>query len=127
MLLFSLESSANDQTIDLSEQQVKNAEVAFAKTMADRDLSAFESFVSEEAVFILGKNRTAAGKNSPSSGLPCLTVKTHHSPGTPKLLSFWNPGILRSAPLLWPVKREKCIKLRVNMAPGRARRLACHL
>jgi ketosteroid isomerase-like protein len=32
--------------------EVRAAEIAFAKTMADRDLAAFASFVAEEAVFI---------------------------------------------------------------------------
>ncbi|MFH1765887.1 MAG: nuclear transport factor 2 family protein [Gemmatimonadota bacterium] len=34
-----------------SEEQVRSAEVAFAQTMADRNLDAFGSFVSEEAIF----------------------------------------------------------------------------
>ena len=35
-------------------EQVTAAELAFAKTMADRDHAAFSSFISEEAVFISG-------------------------------------------------------------------------
>lgn len=35
--------------------EVKAAETAFAKTMADRDLAAFRTFVSDEAVFFTGK------------------------------------------------------------------------
>jgi ketosteroid isomerase-like protein len=31
--------------------EVRRTEIAFAKTMADRDLAAFESFLSKEAVF----------------------------------------------------------------------------
>jgi ketosteroid isomerase-like protein len=34
-----------------SQEQVRSTEVAFAQTMADRDLDAFGSFVSEEAIF----------------------------------------------------------------------------
>jgi uncharacterized protein (TIGR02246 family) len=33
-------------------EQVRAAETAFAKTLADRDLGAFSGFVSEEAVFV---------------------------------------------------------------------------
>jgi ketosteroid isomerase-like protein len=33
-------------------EQVRNQETAFAKTMADRDITAFAMFVSEEAVFL---------------------------------------------------------------------------
>jgi len=36
------------------QEQVRQAEQAFAKTMADRDLEAFSAFVSEEAVFFGG-------------------------------------------------------------------------
>ena len=44
------------------QQQVMAAERAFAKSMADRDLAAFTSFLSEEAVFI-SKN-TKRGKQA---------------------------------------------------------------
>jgi hypothetical protein len=37
-------------------EQVRRAEIAFAKTMADRDHVAFTSFLAEEAVFV-GTNR----------------------------------------------------------------------
>jgi ketosteroid isomerase-like protein len=33
-------------------EQVRSAEIAFAKTMADRDHAAFTSFLAEEAIFI---------------------------------------------------------------------------
>jgi ketosteroid isomerase-like protein len=36
-------------------RQVREAETAFAKTMADRDLRSFESYISEEALFFGGK------------------------------------------------------------------------
>ena len=41
------------RAVDL-EGQVTEVERAFAKTMADRDHGAFESFLSEEAVFVAG-------------------------------------------------------------------------
>jgi len=43
-------------SIDLAElkKQVSDTERAFAKTMADRDFTAFSSFISEEAVFFSG-------------------------------------------------------------------------
>jgi ketosteroid isomerase-like protein len=37
------------------QQQVRNTEAAFAKTMADRDHAAFASFLADEAVFFGGK------------------------------------------------------------------------
>ena len=44
------------------QQQVINTERAFAKTMADRDQSAFAGFLSEEAVFFAGGNKQLHGK-----------------------------------------------------------------
>lgn len=38
------------------QEQVRNAETAFAKTMTDRDHAAFTSFLAEEAVFFGGKS-----------------------------------------------------------------------
>ncbi len=46
-------SSALGQ-IDTAREQVWATEVAFAKTMAERNLSAFSDFISEEAVFFAG-------------------------------------------------------------------------
>jgi ketosteroid isomerase-like protein len=41
-------------------QQVQQMEIAFAKTMADRDLAAFTAFLSKDAVF-LSQNHAARG------------------------------------------------------------------
>ena len=38
------------------QQQVIQTEINFAKTMKDRDFEAFKSFISEEAIFLSGKN-----------------------------------------------------------------------
>ena len=43
------------------QQQVAGTERAFAKTMADRDFAAFQSFLSEETVFFSG-TKTLRGK-----------------------------------------------------------------
>ena len=47
-------SPPEPQVIDLAarQQEVRARETAFAKTMADRDLGAFTSFISPEAVFV---------------------------------------------------------------------------
>ena len=45
--------SAQEKLAELT-HQVEETERAFAKTMADRDLAAFASFVSSEAVFMSG-------------------------------------------------------------------------
>ena len=54
-ILLAVGSTARTQveSADL-QSQVEKVEQAFAKTMADRDHAAFESFLSEEAVFLAG-------------------------------------------------------------------------
>jgi ketosteroid isomerase-like protein len=48
-------------------QQVREAERAFAKTMADRDHAAFTSFLAEEAIF-LGPKEVLRGRQSVAAG-----------------------------------------------------------
>jgi ketosteroid isomerase-like protein len=43
------------------QEQVAEAEIAFAQTMADRDFDAFKTFLSKEAVFVSG-NSIARGR-----------------------------------------------------------------
>lgn len=72
------------------EQQVFAAEVAFAKTMADRDHAAFSSFISDEAIFISG------GK--PVRGKQAITAdwkKFYVSPGAP---FSWKPDLVEVLP-----------------------------
>jgi hypothetical protein len=45
-------------------KQVADAERAFAKTMADRDFTAFQSFLAEEAIFFSGERATRAQQRS---------------------------------------------------------------
>ena len=47
--------------------QVRSTEAAFARTMADRNHSAFLSFLSEEAIFV-GPSRVLRGKKSVGEG-----------------------------------------------------------
>ena len=51
---------ASAQTNADLKEQVRRREIAFAKTMADRDLAGFSSFLSSEAVFI-ARGRTLRG------------------------------------------------------------------
>ena len=44
------------EEIEALAQEVRNREIAFAKTMADRDLEAFSSFISPEAIFFNGND-----------------------------------------------------------------------
>lgn len=47
--------------------QVRSTEAAFARTMADRDHAAFQSFLSEEAIFV-GPGRVLRGKKEVGEG-----------------------------------------------------------
>ncbi len=51
-LFFSCSLSAKDFDMTSLEQQVREAEIAFAKSMEDRDFAKFKSFISEEAIFL---------------------------------------------------------------------------
>jgi ketosteroid isomerase-like protein len=53
-------AAAGETNAELKEQ-VRAAEIAFAKSMADRDLSAFAGFVAEDAVFF-GRSDAFRGK-----------------------------------------------------------------
>jgi ketosteroid isomerase-like protein len=48
-------SGTATRDLDAARQQVTETELAFARTMANRDLAAFGSFIAEDAVFFSGK------------------------------------------------------------------------
>jgi len=48
-------------------EQVRRTEIAFAKTMADRDLSGFESFLSKDAMFV-GRSGVMRGPKEVAAG-----------------------------------------------------------
>jgi len=48
-------------------EQVRNAEIAFAKTMADRDPAAFASFLADDAIFV-GPSRVLRGGKGVAAG-----------------------------------------------------------
>lgn len=50
--------AAETESTEALAQQVRAAETAFAKSMADRDLTAFATLVADDAVFFGGKNVT---------------------------------------------------------------------
>jgi ketosteroid isomerase-like protein len=58
LLAFALSGCSPDSTVDIdaSAAEVKAREIAFAKTMADRDLDAFRTFISPEAIFFSGND-----------------------------------------------------------------------
>jgi ketosteroid isomerase-like protein len=64
LLLLTVASSAfaiTREERDKREEEVRAAETAFAKTMADRDIKAFETFLADDAVFF-GRARVTRGK-----------------------------------------------------------------
>lgn len=66
-LALALAAPASAQAPEDAQKQVRDAERAFAKTMADRDHAAFVSFLAEDAVFLgpkvvfRGRKEIAAG------------------------------------------------------------------
>jgi ketosteroid isomerase-like protein len=66
LMLLTMAPSASAQTGDAA-QQVREAERAFAKTMADRDHTAFTSFLADEAIF-LGPKEALRGKQAVAAG-----------------------------------------------------------
>jgi len=77
-----LPPSASD---DLA-QQVRETEIAFAKTMADRDLEAFARFVAEDAVFI--------GGQGPLRGREAIVEGWRTRYQGPKAPFSWTPEIV---------------------------------
>ena len=60
--LLLLAAAARAETNAELKDQVRQTETAFAKTMADRNLSAFASFLADEAVFLSGSTATRGAK-----------------------------------------------------------------
>ena len=70
--------------------QVTAAEVAFAKTMADRDHAAFSSFISEEAVFI--------GNGKPVRGKAAIAADWKKFYDAPRAPFSWKPDLVEVLP-----------------------------
>ncbi len=67
LTLLPVAASAAPTTAEL-QQQVRDRERAFAKTMADRDPAAFAAMVAEESVFLSGPNRVLRGRQAVADG-----------------------------------------------------------
>ncbi|HEU4930163.1 MAG TPA: nuclear transport factor 2 family protein [Candidatus Krumholzibacteria bacterium] len=61
MLVASVAFAISPQEREKLEAEVRAAEDAFAKTMADRDIKAFATFIADDAVFF-GRERVTRGK-----------------------------------------------------------------
>ena len=66
-LIVFVSGAGRAETLEELADQVRSAEISFAKTMADRDLEAFASFLSEEALFFGGQD-VLRGKEAIKSG-----------------------------------------------------------
>ena len=53
--------AAQQSSADDLKQQVTNAEIAFAKTMANRDHAAFSKLIADDAIFFAGKRPIRGG------------------------------------------------------------------
>jgi len=67
-------------------EEVRAAETAFARTMADRDLAAFASFVADDAVFVNG--------NEPLRGKPAILAHWQRFFAGPQAPFSWTPRIV---------------------------------
>ena len=56
-------SPASEEQVETAASEVEAREIAFAKTMADRDFDAFLGFISPEAVFFSG-NKPITGRDA---------------------------------------------------------------
>ena len=65
--LLSFVSQASSQDTSALEAQVRDAERAFAKTMADRDHAGFVSFLADDAIF-LAPDRALRGRKEVADG-----------------------------------------------------------
>ena len=83
----SIASSGGSANLD---EQVKAAELAFAKTMADRDHAAFSTFISDEAVFI-SSGKQVRGKEAISADWKKFYV-------SPRAPFSWKPDLVEVLP-----------------------------
>ncbi|MBC8119481.1 MAG: nuclear transport factor 2 family protein [Burkholderiaceae bacterium] len=91
VLLLSACSSVTPRTDPaLLKEQVTAAEVAFAKTMADRDLAAFSRLISDEAVFV-NRGKAIRGKEAISAAWKGF----YDSPRAP---FSWKPDLVEVLP-----------------------------
>lgn len=129
-LIFGTGLFAKEIDVDALQQQVRDAEIAFAQTMSDRDFEAFKTFVSEEAVFLSGKTASRGriqvaeswkeyyqGEEAPfswrpetvvalgSGNLALSTGPVFNSAG--KLISYYTSTWRLEAPGVWRVVFDK--------------------
>jgi ketosteroid isomerase-like protein len=79
-------SPASNEKVDTAALEVEAREIAFAKTMADRDFSAFLNFISPEAVFFSG--------NKPNRGHDAISKTWAPYYEGEKAPFSWHPDII---------------------------------
>ena len=74
-------SLASNATVNTAASEVEAREIAFAKTMEDRDFNAFLSFVSPEAVFFKGNEPLRGHDAITKAWAPFLRARLRRSHG----------------------------------------------
>ncbi|MBT8398699.1 MAG: nuclear transport factor 2 family protein [Gemmatimonadetes bacterium] len=101
-------SVSNGQTVESDVEEVKAREIAFAKTMADRDLDAFLTFVSPEAIFFAG-NQPLRGRDAVAQAWgPFFQAPTPPFSWHPDVVEVLESGqlALSSGPVLGPTGEQ---------------------
>ena len=74
--------AAGHETLAALTEQVRSTEIAFARTMADRDLAAFGRFLAQDAVFVAttvwcgGASAMAAGASCSITAVRSVAVRS---------------------------------------------------
>jgi len=86
--------TAVSETIDDLTQQVRSAEIAFAQSMADRNLNSFSTFLADEAIFFDGPN-VLRGKEAITTGWS-IYFETEKAPFSwkPEMVEVLESGLL---------------------------------
>lgn len=87
---FLVQGIALSQTNAELKEQVRKTEIAFAKTMADRDLGAFSKFLTDDSVFMSG--------GQPSTGAAAITAAWKPFFDGEKAPFSWEPQIVEVLP-----------------------------
>jgi ketosteroid isomerase-like protein len=89
-------------------EQVRNAEIRFARSMADRDLKAFTSFIDDEAIFFGGKGALRGRTAVVEAWSDFFKGETPPFSWQPRIVEVLDSGTLAlsSGPVLDPMGKE---------------------
>ena len=94
-------SHASNETVNSVASEVEAREIAFAKTMEDRDFNAFLSFVSPEAVFVNGNESLRGHEAIKEAWAPLFEADTAPFSWQPDVIEVLESGrrALRAGPI----------------------------